>query len=209
MTQKILGRTTSPDLIESSSEPIEQRKWGEDHVAPLKAYSRRMQSVQESLNAPIISLETAILGLKINVTKSELILVGRTENLDELALVLGLGGRKILQKIGTVEKTIYFQRRKTNVDYKDFLWGGGTLDSKPHLVKWDTICSDRRRGGLGVKRLHSLNKAFLWGWCSKEARGGYGVGLWKTIRKLDEPLNVSFPSLFALSNSKDAWVAEL
>ena len=67
-------------------------------------------------------------------------------------------------------------------------------------------------------------------------RGGYGVGLWKTIRKLwdvvssklsfsvgngkrikfwkdkwcgDEPLNVSFPSLFALSNSKDAWVVEL
>ena len=103
-------------------------------MAPLKAYSRRMQSVQESLNAPIISLETgieqvsnsidnlnlpialkkgnrqctqhplsnfvsfdnlspiwfeAILGLKINVTKSELIPVGRTENLDELALVLG------------------------------------------------------------------------------------------------------------------------
>ena len=25
----------------------------------------------------------------------------------------------------------------------------------------------------------------------------------------DEPLNVSFPSLFALSNSKDAWVVEL
>ena len=31
----------------------------------------------------------AILGLKINLTKSELILVGRTENLDELGLVLG------------------------------------------------------------------------------------------------------------------------
>ena len=74
------------------------------------------------------------------------------------------------------------------------------------------------------------------GWCFKEPRGGYGVGLWKTIRKLwdvissklsfsvgngkrikfwkdkwcgDEPLNVSFPSLFSLSNFKDAWVAEL
>ena len=62
-------------------------------------------------------------------------------------------------------------------------------------------------------------------------RGGYGVGLWKTIRKLwdvvssnlsfsvdngkmmkfwkdkwcgEEPLNVSFLSLCALSNSKDA-----
>ena len=146
---------------------------------------------------------------------------------------------------------------------RNFLWGGRTLDSKPRLVKWDTICSDIRKGGLGVRHLHSLNKALLckwiwrfasemeafWrqiisgkygdleeGWCFKEARGGYGVGLWKTIRKLwdlvscklsfsvgngkrikfykdkwyrDEPLNVSFPSLFALSNSKDAWVVEL
>ena len=69
----------------------------------------------------------------------------------------------------------------------------------------------RRKGGLGVRRLYSLNKALLckwnwrftsereafWGqiicgkyrevegdWCSKEVRGGYGVGLWKAIRKL-------------------------
>ena len=69
----------------------------------------------------------------------------------------------------------------------------------------------RRKGGLGVRRLHSLNKALLckWNWrftsereafwrqiicgkyrevegdwCSNEARGGYGVGLWKAIRKL-------------------------
>ena len=49
---------------------------------------------------------------------------------------------------------------------RDFLWGGGTLDSKPHLVKWDTICFDRRRGDLSVKCLHSLNKALLckWNW---------------------------------------------
>ena len=147
--------------------------------------------------------------------------------------------------------------------HRDFLWGGGTLDSKPHLVKWDTICFDRRRGDLSVKRLHSLNKALLckwnwrfvlekeafWrqiicgkyrklegGWCSKKERGGYSVGLWKSIRKLwdfvscklsfsvgnrkrikfwkdkwweDEPLNVSFPSLFPLSNFKEAWVVEL
>ena len=47
---------------------------------------------------------------------------------------------------------------------RDFLWGGGTLDSKPHLVKWDIICSNRRMGGLGVRRLHSLNKALFCKW---------------------------------------------
>ncbi|RVW86928.1 hypothetical protein CK203_036096 [Vitis vinifera] len=70
-------------------------------------------------------------GLKINLTKSELILVGRPENLEELAV-------------------------------RDFLWGGGTLNSKPHLVKWDMVCSNRRKRGLDVKRLHSLNKTLLW-----------------------------------------------
>ncbi|RVW43982.1 DEAD-box ATP-dependent RNA helicase 17 [Vitis vinifera] len=75
------------------------------------------------------------------------------------------------------------------------------------------------------------------GWSSKEARGEtHGVGLWKTLRKEwevvksrlvfvvgngkrikfwkdiwcgDEPLCVSFPSLFALAVSKDAWVKDV
>ena len=46
---------------------------------------------------------------------------------------------------------------------KDFLWGGGSLDKKPHLVKWAIICSDKK-GGLGVKGLFNLNKAFLSKW---------------------------------------------
>ena len=125
------------------------------------------------------------------------------------------------------------------------------------------VCANKKKASLGVRCLYSLNKALLckwnwhfaskreafWrqiisgkygemegGWCSKEVRGGYGIGLWKVIRKLwdlvfcrvsfsvrngkrikfwkdkccgDEPLNISFPSLFALSNSKDAWVVDL
>ncbi|KAL6313953.1 hypothetical protein AAG906_011683 [Vitis piasezkii] len=136
--------------------------------------------------------------------ESELILVGRTENLDELALVLGckvgvlpttylglpLGApfNSLVAWDGVEERfhkrLVLIVRLRLEKIQRDFLWGGVTLDSKPHLVKWDTVCSDRRMGGLGVRRLHLLNKALLWGWCSKEVRGGYGVGLWKTIRKL-------------------------
>ena len=74
------------------------------------------------------------------------------------------------------------------------------------------------------------------GWCSKEVKGGYGVGLWKSLRKdwdvvrsrlffvvgngqrvkfwkdfwcENEPLCVSFPSLFALVVFKDAWVKDV
>ncbi|CBI24109.3 hypothetical protein VitviT2T_017099 [Vitis vinifera] len=147
--------------------------------------------------------------------------------------------------------------------YRNFLWGGGMLGNKPQLVKWDIVCLDKRKGGLRVRCLNSLNMAlickWIWcfykemdafwrkvfcgkfgelegGWCSKEVRGSYGVGLWKAIRLLwelvssrtlfvvgygrrvkfwrdrwwgDEPLCMSFPSLFALASSKEAWVADL
>ncbi|RVW55854.1 putative mitochondrial protein [Vitis vinifera] len=32
---------------------------------------------------------------------------------------------------------------------RDFLWGGGTLAHKPHLVRWNLICLEKRKGGLG------------------------------------------------------------
>ena len=93
---------------------------------------------------------------------------------------------------------------------RDFLWGGGALERKPHLVEWFIICSDKRKGGLGVRNLPLLNKALLckwswrfaverealWrqvisakygeeegGWRSCVVRESYGVGLWKAIRR--------------------------
>ena len=32
---------------------------------------------------------------------------------------------------------------------RDFHWGGGSLDKKPHLVKWAIVCSDKKEGGAG------------------------------------------------------------
>ncbi|RVW54190.1 Transcription initiation factor TFIID subunit 5 [Vitis vinifera] len=86
----------------------------------------------------------------------------------------------------------------------------GALERKPHLVKWDTVCLDKRKGGLGVRRLSTLNRALLckwnwrfanerktlWrrvisrkfeeeegGWYTRDVREGFGVGFWKEIRK--------------------------
>ena len=44
---------------------------------------------------------------------------------------------------------------------RDFLWDGGTLEQKPHLVKWAVVCSNKRRGGLGIGCFSFLNRAFL------------------------------------------------
>lgn len=54
---------------------------------------------------------------------------------------------------------------------KDFLWSGGILERKSHLVDSTTVCSNKRKGALGVRCLSSLNKALLckcsW-WFAKE-----------------------------------------
>ncbi|RVW82307.1 putative ribonuclease H protein [Vitis vinifera] len=120
---------------------------------------------------------------------------------------------------------------------REFLWGGGALERKIHLVKWELVCLEKDNGGLGVKSLSILNKALLckWSWrfaMEREAfwnqviRGKYGeeqgdgvqrkqggrrmvIKFWKDIWCGDEPLCVSFPSLFALAVSKDAWVKDV
>ena len=119
---------------------------------------------------------------------------------------------------------------------RDFLWGGGALEKKTHLGNWSLVCIDKKEGGLGIRRLVALNKVLLgkWSWrfavkrksfwkqviinkfgleegrwCSRVARGGYGVGVWKAIRKEWEGIHCR--SRFIVGNErkvkfwKDLW----
>ncbi|KAL6321362.1 hypothetical protein AAG906_016417 [Vitis piasezkii] len=49
---------------------------------------------------------------------------------------------------------------------RDFLWGGGALEQRPHLVRWNLVCLERKKCGLGVKNSALMNKALLskWNW---------------------------------------------
>ena len=44
---------------------------------------------------------------------------------------------------------------------RDFLWGGGALEQRPHFVRWNLVCLERKKGGLGVRNLALMNKALL------------------------------------------------
>ena len=81
--------------------------------------------------------------------------------------------------------------------------GRGSSRQETHLVNWKVVCTDKRKGELGVKRLAILNRALLgkwlwrfandhegiwrrlictkyggefYGWRPREAKGPFGVG---------------------------------
>ena len=47
---------------------------------------------------------------------------------------------------------------------RDFLWGGGNLERELHLVNWKVICLSKDNGGLVIRGLLNLNRAFLGKW---------------------------------------------
>ena len=49
---------------------------------------------------------------------------------------------------------------------RQFLWGGSDLDKKVSLVSWATVCTEKIKGGIGIKSLSKMNKALLskWNW---------------------------------------------
>ena len=47
----------------------------------------------------------------------------------------------------------------------EFLWGGGSLEKKPHLVNWMIVCTEKKKGGLSLCGFSNLNKALLCKWC--------------------------------------------
>ncbi|KAL6345789.1 hypothetical protein AAG906_017541 [Vitis piasezkii] len=134
----------------------------------------------------------AISGLSINLNKSELLPMGRVENWD-LSLPLIWGSLWVLLisqwQCGMVWKRgcgrdlpcgrgNSFPKGGESFSFRarwDFLWGGGALEKRPHLVKWVVsfwkLIISRKFGEEGG------------GWNSREVREGYGVGFWKEIRK--------------------------
>ncbi|RVW49060.1 putative ribonuclease H protein [Vitis vinifera] len=170
----------------------------------------------------------AIFRLKINFDKSEVIPVGKVFNVENLASVLGCKIGKLPTsyldlpfgasfRSSRVCLPIYFMSlfvipRKVSSRLekiqRDFLYGGGALKEKPHLVNWNLVRLGKE-GDLGIRNLVILNKALLgkwcwrfatkreslWKqiiigkhraeeeeWCSREVRESYGVGEWKAIK---------------------------
>ena len=62
---------------------------------------------------------------------------------------------------------------------REFLWSGNSLAKKTHLVNWKTVCTEKKKGGLGLRRFSILNKALMckWCWCFANERDS----LWRKV----------------------------
>ena len=48
---------------------------------------------------------------------------------------------------------------------REFMWSGGSLVKKTHLVNCKTVCTEKKKGGLSLRSFSILNKALLCKWC--------------------------------------------
>ncbi|RVW28921.1 putative ribonuclease H protein [Vitis vinifera] len=85
---------------------------------------------------------------------------------------------------------------------RDFLWGGKALVHKPHLVRWKSVCLEKRKGCLGVRNLSLMNIALLckWSWWYINER----EALWRQVinQKYGEDDGGGIPM-------REAWMANV
>jgi hypothetical protein len=63
--------------------------------------------------------------------------------------------------------------RKLDLYKKRLLWQGGSQGRKIHLVNWNSVCTPKNQGGLGVLNLEYMNDALLskWLWNIENSNG--------------------------------------
>uniref|UniRef100_A0A2N9EKG6 Reverse transcriptase domain-containing protein n=1 Tax=Fagus sylvatica TaxID=28930 RepID=A0A2N9EKG6_FAGSY len=159
----------------------------------------------------VLTCFEAVTGLKVNMSKSEMVPIGEVSNLPVLADILccKIGSLPISylgMPLGSHYKStavwnpiIEKMERRLAGSQRLYLSKGGrpsllksTFSSLPtyflslltilhHLVSWDMVCSPVMDGGLGVQKLVDFNKTLLGGWCTDPVHGPRGCGLWKSV----------------------------
>ncbi|WJZ84180.1 hypothetical protein VitviT2T_003796 [Vitis vinifera] len=184
-----------------------------------------MEELAAELGCKVGSMPSVYLGLPLGArNKSAAVWDGVEEKMRRRLAqwkrqYISKGGRLILIKSTMASIPLYqmslfrmpkLVARRLEKLQRDFLWGGGNLERKVHNVNWKIVCTEKEKGGLGLRKLVLLNKALLgkwiwrfacekenlwrhvlvakygqegFGWMTKKTNGTFGVGVWKEIMK--------------------------
>ncbi|RVW14277.1 Transposon TX1 uncharacterized 149 kDa protein [Vitis vinifera] len=129
------------------------------------------------LGCKVGSLASQYLGLPLGVPNRASSMWDGVE--ERVRRRLALWKRQYISKGGWITLIKSTLAKRVEKTQRDFLWGGGNLEGKIHLVKWDVVCTEKLNGGLGLRRIATLNRALLgkWTWrfaCEKD-------NLWKQV----------------------------
>ena len=137
------------------------------------------EELAAALGCNVGSLPTTYLGLPLGAPHRSLAVWDGVEERMRKKLAIwksqyiSKGGRIMLIRSTLTSIPIYYMsmlsiprkvRLRLEQIQRDFLWAGGVLEKKPHLVRWSLVCLEKSNGGLGVKCLSILNKALLCKW---------------------------------------------
>ncbi|KAM6595903.1 hypothetical protein CsatA_006427 [Cannabis sativa] len=103
-----------------------------------------------------------------------------------------------------IPKTI---ARKVDKELRDFWWGDSATRRSCHTIAWSSLCQPKLRGGLGFRRLETINSAFLLKWAWKALTDNSSI--WGRAIQTKYLMNGNF--MDAVPNSKDSsfWKAIL
>lgn len=96
---------------------------------------------------------------------------------------LSMGGKltlinSVLDGIPTYTMSLFRMpasiEKKLDSIRKQFLWDGNSDKKKIHLVKWQVVIEDKKKGGLGVRNLKLHNRSFLFKWLWRYTSGKFG-----------------------------------
>ncbi|XP_061365237.1 uncharacterized protein LOC133308608 [Gastrolobium bilobum] len=173
-----LGFSRTVDLGKYLGIPLHHRRVGR------AAFSHILDRVQSRINA----WNHTSLSLAGRITLSKDVLSAITAYTMQVSVVpLGI--------CNDIEKHI-----------RRFLWGSNRASTRPHLVAWDQLCMDKDHGGLGLRKMKEVNRAFI-------MKIGYGIlsnpdALWARVLKSKYKVQSDLvPNISATRNSSSLWKA--